>query len=184
MDQKRAMLYPQVDFNTPPSAPLQTPTAAGPIEAPPSYDVAIAAHHAAAPEAPAPVIVVNAQPLPQQQQQLEPTIVPSGNFDMCKNHIAKECADSVFFRCLLTAPTNLGPNPCRVMCPACGVQKTTRMTHTANARTHLAAALICLVGWCVCACFVPYCMNSCRTGNHYCRKCNTFLGVYNPKGVK
>ncbi|XP_034110349.1 lipopolysaccharide-induced tumor necrosis factor-alpha factor homolog [Drosophila albomicans] len=158
MDQKRAMLYPQVDFNTPPSAPLATP-AVGPIEAPPSYDVATAAQ-------PAPVIVVNAQPLPQQQQQhqhqpqqLEPTIVPA-------------------------APSNLGPNPCRVLCPACGVQKTTRMTHTANARTHLAAALICLVGWCVCACFVPYCMNSCRTGNHYCRKCNTFLGVYNPKGVK
>ncbi|KAH8370307.1 hypothetical protein KR093_003023 [Drosophila rubida] len=163
MDQKRAMLYPQVDFNTPPSAPLPTPAvgqSAGPIEAPPSYDVAIAAQHA--PEPPAPVIVVNAQPLPQQQQEihhLEPTIVPA-------------------------APSNLGPNPCRVLCPACGAQKTTRMTHTANARTHLAAALICLVGWCVCACFVPYCMNSCRTGNHYCRKCNTFLGVYNPKGVK
>ncbi|XP_064542715.1 lipopolysaccharide-induced tumor necrosis factor-alpha factor homolog [Drosophila montana] len=164
MEQKRAMLYPQVDFNTP-SAPLPTPTnelsaaqLGVPIEAPPSYDVAIAAHT----PAPAPATIVIAQPQPQQPQepqQLEPTFVQTG-------------------------PTNLGPNPCRVLCPACGVQKTTRMTHTANARTHMAAALICLVGWCVCACFVPYCMNSCRTGNHYCRKCNTFLGVYNPKGVK
>ncbi|KAL7736080.1 hypothetical protein ACLKA6_003817 [Drosophila palustris] len=180
MDQKRAMLYPQVDFQMP-SAPLPTtppPTTtiepatgltAGHIEAPPSYDVAIGAHtHRPTPDAaspPAPVIIVNAQPLPtnqqqqQQPQQLEPTIVSA-------------------------APSNLGPNPCRVLCPACGVQKTTRMTHTANARTHLSAALICLVGWCVCACFVPYCMNSCRTGNHYCRKCNTFLGVYNPQGTK
>ncbi|XP_034478716.1 lipopolysaccharide-induced tumor necrosis factor-alpha factor [Drosophila innubila] len=174
MDQKRAMLYPPVDLQMP-SAPLPTPLIGeepatgitGPIEAPPSYDVAIAAHHHATPDAspPAPVIIVNAQPLPihqpqqQHQQQLEPTIVSA-------------------------APSNLGPNPCRVLCPACGVQKTTRMTHTPNARTHLAAALICLVGWCFCACFVPYCMNSCRTGNHYCRKCNTFLGVYNPQGIK
>lgn len=169
MDQKRAMLYPQVDLQMP-SAPLPTPTIeqpatgfTGPIEAPPSYDVAIATQRATPEASPAPVIVVNAQPLPTQQQQqqqpFEPTIVSA-------------------------APTNLGPNPCRVLCPACGVQKTTRMTHTPNSRTHLAAALVCLVGWCFCACFVPYCMNSCRTGNHYCRKCNTFLGVYNPKGVK
>lgn len=53
MDQKRAMLYPPVDLQMP-SAPLPTtPTReqpatgiTGPIEAPPSYDVAIAAHRA------------------------------------------------------------------------------------------------------------------------------------------
>ncbi|ALC42272.1 CG13516, partial [Drosophila busckii] len=154
MDQKRAMLYPQVDGNSP-TAPLPTPTNQH-VESPPSYDVAIAA---AAPVS-FPVI---AQPLPAQQpqqqiQHAEPTFVP-------------------------TAATNLGPNPSRVLCPACGAQKTTRMTHTANSRTHIAAVLICLVGWCFCACFVPYCMNSCRTGNHYCRKCNTFLGAYNPQGI-
>ncbi|EDW02643.1 lipopolysaccharide-induced tumor necrosis factor-alpha factor homolog [Drosophila grimshawi] len=173
MDQKRAMLYPQVDFNMP-SAPLATPTPTpsseqtATIEAPPSYDVAIAVN---TPAAPATIVIAQPQPQPQsaqqpqqqqqqqQQQPLEPTFVQ-------------------------TAPTNLGPNPCRVLCPVCGAQKTTRMTYTPNARTHMAAALICLVGWCVCACFVPYCMRSCRTGNHYCRKCNSFLGVYNPQGVK
>ncbi|EDW09068.1 lipopolysaccharide-induced tumor necrosis factor-alpha factor homolog [Drosophila mojavensis] len=165
MDQKRAMLYPQVDFNTP-SAPLPTPTNESTVptmEAPPSYDVAISAQTPiviAQPHTqPQPALPPQQQQLQQQPELLEPTIVQ-------------------------TAPTNLGPNPCRVLCPACGAQKTTRMTHTANARTHLAAALICLVGWCVCACFVPYCMNSCRTGNHYCRKCNTFLGAYDPQGVK
>ncbi|XP_017114752.1 lipopolysaccharide-induced tumor necrosis factor-alpha factor homolog [Drosophila elegans] len=163
MDQKRAMLYPQVDFNTP-SAPSPTPTRelgnpmGLPVEAPPSYDVAISVPVVPVVSAPAivpalpPVVVVD-QPAPQP-----PTVVP---------------IDAL----------NLGPNRSRVHCPACGAHKTTRMTHTANSRTHMVAGLLCLVGFCCCACFVPYCMNSCRTGNHYCRKCNTFLGAYNPKGM-
>lgn len=85
MEQKRAMLYPQVDFNSP-SAPLPTSeqaASAGPIEAPPSYDMAIAA----APSAPASIVIAQPVPthqqLPQQQQQqqqppLEPTFVPAG----------------------------------------------------------------------------------------------------------
>ncbi|XP_016980893.1 lipopolysaccharide-induced tumor necrosis factor-alpha factor homolog [Drosophila rhopaloa] len=163
MDQKRAMLYPQVDFNTP-SAPSPTPTRdlANPmslhVEAPPSYDMAISVPVVPVVSAPAiapslPPVVVVEQPALQP-----PTVVP---------------IDAL----------NLGPNRSRVLCPACGAHKTTRMTHTANSRTHMVAGLLCLVGFCCCACFVPYCMNSCRTGNHYCRKCNTFLGAYNPKGM-
>lgn len=99
MEQKRAMLYPQVDFSSP-SAPLPTPTpptgehatsGVGPIEAPPSYDVAIAA----VPSAPANIVIAqpasahqpqqqhqqHTPPPPQQQPQqqpLEPTFVPAG----------------------------------------------------------------------------------------------------------
>ncbi|XP_070069183.1 lipopolysaccharide-induced tumor necrosis factor-alpha factor homolog [Drosophila takahashii] len=163
MDQKRAMLYPQVDFNTP-SAPSPTPTRelgnpmGLPLEAPPSYDMAVSVPVVPVVSAPAiapapPPVVVVEQPAPQP-----PTVVP---------------VDTL----------HLGPNRSRVLCPACGANKTTRMTHTANSRTHMVAGLLCLVGFCCCACFVPYCMNSCRTGNHYCRKCNTFLGAYNPKGI-
>ncbi|XP_017054146.1 lipopolysaccharide-induced tumor necrosis factor-alpha factor homolog [Drosophila ficusphila] len=163
MDQKRAMLYPQVDFNTP-SAPSPTPTRelvnpmGLPVEAPPSYDMAVSVPVVPAVSAPPivpalPPVVVVEQPTP-----LPPTVVPIDTL-------------------------HLGPNRCRVLCPACGANKTTRMTHTANSRTHLVAGILCLVGFCCCACFVPYCMNSCRTGNHYCRKCNTFLGAYNPKGI-
>ncbi|XP_020800215.1 lipopolysaccharide-induced tumor necrosis factor-alpha factor homolog [Drosophila serrata] len=167
MDQKRAMLYPQVDFNSP-SAPSPTPPPTRellhpmglPVEAPPSYDVAVAAP---APVVPAvPMVAPPAQPVivvePTGPPQLPPTVV--------------QTPDAL----------NLGPNRSRVLCPACGAQKTTRMTFTANNRTHMGAGLLCLVGWCCCACFVPYCMNSCRTANHYCRKCNTFLGSYTPKG--
>ncbi|EDW31909.1 GL11368 [Drosophila persimilis] len=167
MDQKRAMLYPQVDFNTP-SAPSPTPTPTResvgpelvPVEAPPSYDVAIGSNAVTVPAIPA--IAVTQQPphvVYEYEQPAQPTVVQMDTM-------------------------NLGPNPCRVLCPACGAQKTTRMTHTANSRTHMGAGLLCLVGWCCFACFVPYCMNSCRTGNHYCRKCNTFLGAYSPNGLK
>ncbi|XP_030387042.1 lipopolysaccharide-induced tumor necrosis factor-alpha factor homolog [Scaptodrosophila lebanonensis] len=171
MDRKRAMLYPQVDFNTPtaPTRDIEHGSPEVPLEAPPSYDVAISEPAMPRnPSQPPPVLVVTGQPLPtrtatttaQQQQHLqEPTFVHS-------------------------APLHLGPNPCSVICPACGAQKVSRMTHTPNTRTHLGAGLLCLVGWCCCACCVPYCMNSCRTGNHYCSKCNTFLGSYSPRGVK
>lgn len=100
MEQKRAMLYPQVDFNSP-SAPLPTPTptgeraasGVGPIEAPPSYDVAIAA----VPSAPATIVI--AQPASvhqpqqqqsqqqQQQQPLEPTFVPAGKCELVKKQL-------------------------------------------------------------------------------------------------
>lgn len=108
MEQKRAMLYPQVDFNSP-SAPLPTPTptgehatsGVGPVEAPPSYDVAIAA----VPSAPANIVI--AQPAsahqpqqqhqqytpPQQQQQQsqqqpqEPTFVPAGKRELVKKQL-------------------------------------------------------------------------------------------------
>ncbi|KAH8285289.1 hypothetical protein KR054_007374 [Drosophila jambulina] len=168
MDQKRAMLYPQVDFNSP-SAPSPTPPPREllhpmslPVEAPPSYDVAVAIPALPAQVVPAvPVAAPPSQPVIVVEPtgpQLPPTVV--------------QTPDAL----------NLGPNRSRVLCPACGAQKTTRMTFTANNRTHMGAGLLCLVGWCCCACFVPYCMNSCRTANHYCRKCNTFLGSYTPKG--
>ncbi|XP_017479569.1 PREDICTED: lipopolysaccharide-induced tumor necrosis factor-alpha factor homolog [Rhagoletis zephyria] len=203
MDQKRAMLYPDIDpaHNAATHGHRISASAAMglPAEAPPSYDFAIASTSTPTPtptvsntkggagsgalgwtpSAPAvttpepqapssqplphdgqtrPVIVV--QPLPQQQTQSPTTQV--GN---------------------IPTRMKLGPNPCAVICPVCGANKTTRMVFTPNTRTHICAGILCLAGFCCCACLVPYCMNSCRTGNHYCSQCNTFLGVYNPRKV-
>ncbi|XP_053963458.1 lipopolysaccharide-induced tumor necrosis factor-alpha factor homolog [Anastrepha ludens] len=212
MDQKRAMLYPDIDpAHTAATHDHRISASAAmglPAEAPPSYDMAIAsptpiaagsktqsksegvggAPLGWAPSAPAvvttpepqapsppprqshtaqapqhdsqtrPVIVV--QPLPQQQQQ-----TPAMRVESVSTHL------------------KLGPNPCAVSCPVCGANKTTRMVFTPNTRTHICAVILCLAGFCCCACMVPYCMNSCRTGNHYCSQCNTFLGVYNPRRV-
>ncbi|XP_067632211.1 lipopolysaccharide-induced tumor necrosis factor-alpha factor homolog [Eurosta solidaginis] len=217
MDQKRAMLYPDIDPAHNAATRDQRISASAalglPTEAPPSYDFAIAStstpmpattptssgstnyqeknnvngpvsmgwnpsapvvtttepqaaaqHSTAYTPQPSqhdgsarPVIVV--QPLPQQQQPQSPQIQSANT----------------------SVPVKLGPNPCAVTCPVCGACKTTRMVFTPSTRTHVCAGLLCLAGWCCCACLVPYFMDSCRTGNHYCSQCNTFLGVYSPR---
>ncbi|XP_017479572.1 PREDICTED: lipopolysaccharide-induced tumor necrosis factor-alpha factor homolog, partial [Rhagoletis zephyria] len=75
----------------------------------------------------------------------------------------------------------LGPEPTIVSCPACHVTKLTRIDYEPSARTHLMAAILCIVGlWC-CVC-LPYCAESCMSTNHYCGNCNKFLGTYNGGG--
>uniref|UniRef100_A0A0A1X465 Lipopolysaccharide-induced tumor necrosis factor-alpha factor homolog n=1 Tax=Zeugodacus cucurbitae TaxID=28588 RepID=A0A0A1X465_ZEUCU len=75
----------------------------------------------------------------------------------------------------------LGPEPTYVTCPGCHVTKVTRIGYEPNGRTHLMAAILCIVGlWC-CVC-LPYCAESCMSANHYCGNCNKFLGTYNGGG--
>ncbi|XP_013108737.2 lipopolysaccharide-induced tumor necrosis factor-alpha factor homolog [Stomoxys calcitrans] len=71
----------------------------------------------------------------------------------------------------------LGPEPVYLTCPACHVQKLTRIEFEPSSRTHLMAALLCLFGlWC-CVC-LPYCAGSCMNTQHYCGNCGKFLGTY------
>ncbi|XP_037955911.1 lipopolysaccharide-induced tumor necrosis factor-alpha factor homolog [Teleopsis dalmanni] len=71
----------------------------------------------------------------------------------------------------------LGPEPVYLTCPACHIQKLTRIEYEPSSRTHLMAALLCVLGlWC-CVC-LPYCAGSCMNANHYCGNCNKFLGTY------
>ncbi|XP_073844559.1 uncharacterized protein [Musca autumnalis] len=71
----------------------------------------------------------------------------------------------------------LGPEPVYITCPACHVQKLTRIEYEPSSRTHLMAALLCLFGlWC-CVC-LPYCAGSCMNAQHYCGNCGKFLGTY------
>ncbi|XP_037954885.1 lipopolysaccharide-induced tumor necrosis factor-alpha factor homolog [Teleopsis dalmanni] len=185
MEEKHDMLYPPIESGANSMPHEQRITASAsiglPIEAPPSYDMAISSPNWTTPTAPqvssigfqphqtyvpnseAPTSAFVEQPISQQLPQIllpEPQPPQQQQFS--------------------TEPPKLGPNPCAARCPNCGTYKTTRMCYTPNSRTHLCALLLCLVGWCCCACCVPYCMNSCRTGNHYCTKCNTFLGSFNP----
>ncbi|CAD7013474.1 uncharacterized protein LOC101454013 [Ceratitis capitata] len=75
----------------------------------------------------------------------------------------------------------LGPEPTYITCPGCHVTKLTRIGFEPNARTHLMAAILCIVGlWC-CVC-LPYCAESCMSTNHYCGNCNKYLGTYNGGG--
>ncbi|XP_055837333.1 lipopolysaccharide-induced tumor necrosis factor-alpha factor homolog [Episyrphus balteatus] len=72
----------------------------------------------------------------------------------------------------------LGPRPCLVTCPSCHQEQMSTVRMEAATKTHLLAAVLCLVG-CFCCVCVPYCVDSCKNANHYCSKCDAYLGVYN-----
>ncbi|KAF2897088.1 hypothetical protein ILUMI_09088 [Ignelater luminosus] len=67
-----------------------------------------------------------------------------------------------------------GPNPQRVTCPSCRSSITTRVEAESSTRTHIIAALLCLVS----CCCLPYLIDSCKNKNHYCPSCGAYLGAY------
>lgn len=73
--------------------------------------------------------------------------------------------------------SQVGPDPSMVCCPSCRQTVVSRMEYESSTRTHVAAGLLCLVGCWLCCC-LPYCMDSCRNGNHYCPNCGSYLGTY------
>ncbi|XP_073844558.1 lipopolysaccharide-induced tumor necrosis factor-alpha factor [Musca autumnalis] len=200
MDQKHAMLYP--DPNAMPTD-QRTSAAASiglPIEAPPSYDVAVGEQPQSSNQkigwsSPATVPYANptAPVMPPQHSSMGDQVVypptqvitnqPTVPSVSAPPHHHQLPSDNIPTTVQPMPPLSaqLGPNPSKVTCPSCGASKVSRMAYTPNSKTHLCAFILCLVGWCCCACVVPYCMNSCRTGNHYCPKCNTFLGAYNSR---
>ncbi|CRL01125.1 CLUMA_CG014488, isoform A [Clunio marinus] len=69
-----------------------------------------------------------------------------------------------------------GPNPKSITCSSCRQNVVTRVDFESSTKTHLVAAVICLVFWpCVC---VPYLTDSCKNANHYCPHCGAYLGSY------
>ena len=71
----------------------------------------------------------------------------------------------------------VGPDPSMMTCPSCRQTVVTRMEYEPSTRTHVMAGLCCLFGCWLC-CWMPYCMDSCRNGNHYCPSCGSYLGTY------
>ncbi|XP_041974487.1 lipopolysaccharide-induced tumor necrosis factor-alpha factor homolog [Aricia agestis] len=77
-------------------------------------------------------------------------------------------------------PIVLGPGPTGLQCPKCNKSIVTRVDYVPNNRTHIVSAGLCVIAGCCCGCFVPYCMKSCKTANHYCPKCTAYLGSADP----
>lgn len=73
--------------------------------------------------------------------------------------------------------TALGPDSSSTVCPSCHAQIRTRVVYEASTRTHIIAGILCLVGCWICCC-IPYCVDSCQNGNHYCPNCNSYLGTF------
>lgn len=164
MDQKHSMMYPSVTSRSGETSSTSHRNHEMGTEAPPpSYDIAIAS---------APPETVPSTSSAQIGFQQPPSIVipvqESYNSHPIQHPVIVES----------TEPIKLGPRPSKVTCPECGERRRTRMHFTSNRKTHIFAVILCLLGWCCCACTVPYCMRSCKTGHHYCAKCNRFLGSY------
>ncbi|KAF9795156.1 hypothetical protein SFRURICE_004528 [Spodoptera frugiperda] len=77
-------------------------------------------------------------------------------------------------------PAKMGPGPSGTTCPTCNKSIVTTVEYVPNNRTHIISAALCVLAGCCCGCFVPYCMRSCKTANHYCPQCKAFIGSFTP----
>ncbi|KAK4877593.1 hypothetical protein RN001_010099 [Aquatica leii] len=73
--------------------------------------------------------------------------------------------------------TSLGPNPQQFTCPFCHQVTRTKVQTETNSKTHLFAIFMC-VFLCWPCCLIPYCVDSCKSKNHYCGNCGAFIGSY------
>lgn len=74
----------------------------------------------------------------------------------------------------------MGPGPTGTTCMTCNKTIVTNVEYVPNNRTHIISAALCVLAGCCCGCFIPYCMRSCKTANHYCPQCKAFIGSYTP----
>ncbi|XP_053676155.1 lipopolysaccharide-induced tumor necrosis factor-alpha factor homolog [Anopheles nili] len=74
--------------------------------------------------------------------------------------------------------TNLevGPDSMQITCPTCHSMVQTTVKRESTNSTHLWALVLCIL--CCPLVWLPYFCNSCQDANHYCPKCNTFIGSY------
>ncbi|KAF2897090.1 hypothetical protein ILUMI_09090 [Ignelater luminosus] len=70
--------------------------------------------------------------------------------------------------------SHFGPIPILTVCPSCKCRVVTRAEKESSTKTHLIAAVLCVS----CFCCLPYCLEYCKSTNHYCPNCNAFLGTY------
>lgn len=74
---------------------------------------------------------------------------------------------------------NFGYTSMPAVCPECGYAGMTMVTSKVTLCTHLCAMTLCLFCCWICA-PLPYLMMSCKDVYHYCRNCQTMLGMYCP----
>ncbi|XP_075972729.1 lipopolysaccharide-induced tumor necrosis factor-alpha factor homolog [Anticarsia gemmatalis] len=71
----------------------------------------------------------------------------------------------------------MGTKPSVTTCKTCKYEIVTRIEKKATTKTHVIAFLLCLFLCWPCVC-LPYCMSSCNNIDHYCTKCNSYIGSY------
>lgn len=64
------------------------------------------------------------------------------------------------------------------VCPACNQQIMTYIeyNHFGSLLPWVSCLLMCLSGACCFCCFIPFCVNECKTADHFCPQCRRLLG--------
>ncbi|SPP72860.1 Hypothetical predicted protein [Drosophila guanche] len=73
------------------------------------------------------------------------------------------------------AQRGLGPVAQILCCPHCRCSMESRLEARVTKHTHAFAFALCLTGL-LCLVPLPYCLKSCQSVDHYCSRCNRFLG--------
>ncbi|XP_030388520.1 lipopolysaccharide-induced tumor necrosis factor-alpha factor homolog [Scaptodrosophila lebanonensis] len=73
------------------------------------------------------------------------------------------------------AQPQLGHVSQRLVCPHCNTTVMTRLEHRVTKRTHAFSFALCITGL-ICLVPLPYCMDTCKSLDHYCSYCNQFIG--------
>ncbi|CAI2379906.1 unnamed protein product [Moneuplotes crassus] len=61
-------------------------------------------------------------------------------------------------------------------CPSCGQATHTRVEQENSAMQWILCLIMFIVGlWC--CCFIPFCVDSMKAGNHYCSNCGSSIGL-------
>ncbi|KAJ8724911.1 hypothetical protein PYW07_015869 [Mythimna separata] len=75
-------------------------------------------------------------------------------------------------------PVLVGAKPCPVTCPACKTSIVTKVDKSVNMGTHFMSFCMCAHACGLLCMWMPYCIGSCKNSDHYCPKCQTYLGTY------
>ena len=75
-------------------------------------------------------------------------------------------------------PLHLGPGSVMCVCPACHATITTTTVYEAGGLCWLVCLLLCIFGFVLGCCLIPFCINDCKDVVHKCPNCNALIGKY------
>lgn len=75
-------------------------------------------------------------------------------------------------------PLHLGPSSTMCVCPACHATITTTTVYEAGGLCWLICLLLCVFGFVLGCCLIPFCINECKDVVHKCPNCNALIGKY------
>ncbi|XP_055319343.1 lipopolysaccharide-induced tumor necrosis factor-alpha factor homolog [Sitodiplosis mosellana] len=115
-------------------------------------------------------------PHPHPPPQYTPNVPPQYTSNPIPLHPSVITQQPVQVVHIQTIPA-VGPQPTMVVCMNCHKNVMTRLEYEASTRTHIIALTCCLFGLIPCA-ILPYFIDSCQNGNHYCPGCGAYIGTY------